>query len=85
MVGIGPVDLAEFKPRFDALKQPRDFVGEDYAFSNRLREMGVDLFIYPNATISHFGVNAWTGNFDTYLREREKEKMQPMKKEQGVH
>lgn len=81
LIGIGPVDLAEFKPRFDALKEPRDFVGEDYAFSNRLRDMGVDLFIYPNATISHFGVNAWTGNFDEYLRNRDKE----MQKEKEVH
>ena len=43
--------------------------------------MGVDLFIYPNATISHFGVNAWTGNFDTYLRDRDKERMEVLQKE----
>ena len=61
------VDLSKFKERFEALKQPRDFIGEDYCFSNRLREMGVPLYIYPDATITHFGVNGWTGNFNTYM------------------
>lgn len=65
------VDLAPLAPKFEALKQVREFVGEDYTFSNRLRAMGVQLFIYPNATISHFGVRGWTGNFNSFLRERE--------------
>ena len=70
----GPVDIAQFKERFESLKQPRDFIGEDYCFSNRLRAMGVPLFIYPNATISHFGVHGWTGNFNTFLKDKAKEK-----------
>jgi glycosyltransferase involved in cell wall biosynthesis len=61
------LDMTPFKERFEKLKEPRDFVGEDYCFSNRLTNMGVPLFIYPNATISHFGVQGWTGNFNTFL------------------
>ena len=68
----GVVDLNPLKEKFEALKGVRDFVGEDYCFSNRLRDMGIPLFIYPNATISHFGINAWTGNFNSMLREKEK-------------
>mgnify|MGYP001607586885 CR=1 FL=1 len=67
------VDLAPLKPKFEALKVARDFVGEDYCFSNRLNAMGIELFIYPNATISHFGIQGWTGNFNNFLREKEKE------------
>ena len=62
------VDLKALKPRFDKLKGTRDFIGEDYTFSNRLRAMGIQLFIYPNSTISHFGINHWTGNFNEYLK-----------------
>ena len=67
----GTVNLDDLKPKFDALKTTREFVGEDYCFSNRLREMGVPMFIYPNATISHYGIQGWTGNFNTFLREKE--------------
>ena len=42
--------------------------GEDRMFCKRLREMGEELYIYPNVTIGHFGVKGWSGNFDKYLR-----------------
>jgi len=32
--------------------------------------MGIPQFIYPNATISHYGVNGWTGNFHESLKEK---------------
>lgn len=67
------VDLTPLKSRFEELKQVREFVGEDYCFSNRLRAMGVELFIYPNATISHFGVQGWTGNFNQFLKQKDSE------------
>ena len=70
----GVVDLKPLKERFESLKGIREFVGEDYCFSNRLRNMGIDLFIYPNATITHFGIHGWTGNFNTVLRQQDKEK-----------
>lgn len=66
--GEGKVDLTPLKDRFASLKRPREFTGEDYCFSKRLKDMGVQLFIYPNATISHFGVNGWTGNYHDYLK-----------------
>ena len=62
------IDMTPYKERFEKLKQSRDFIGEDYWFSNRLTGMGVPLFIYPNATISHFGVQGWTGNFNNYMK-----------------
>ena len=61
------VDLSPFKERFEKLREPRDFIGEDYTFSNRLRNMGIPLFIYPNVNITHFGVQGWPGNFQQYL------------------
>lgn len=42
--------------------------GEDRMFCKRWKEMGEDMFIYPNVTISHFGVKAWSGNYDKFLR-----------------
>lgn len=42
--------------------------GEDRIFGERLKEMGIDVFIYPNITFGHYGVKGWTGNFDTWLR-----------------
>ena len=69
----GVVDLNHLRDRFADLKKPREFIGEDYSFSNRLRNMGVPLFIFPNATITHFGVHGWGGNFNTTLREQQKQ------------
>lgn len=65
------VDLAPLKSRFEELKQVREFVGEDYCFSNRLNAMGIQLFIYPNATIGHYGIQGWIGNFDQFLHAKE--------------
>ena len=65
--GDGVVDLNPLKERFEALKGVREFIGEDYCFSRRLKDMGIQLFIYPNATISHFGVHGWSGNYHEHL------------------
>lgn len=70
MNGGSMVDLSEFKDRFKELETQRNFVGEDYSFCNRLRDMGVPLFIYPNATISHFGIQGWTGNYDKEIKKQ---------------
>jgi hypothetical protein len=42
--------------------------GEDRMFCKRLKEMGLELYIYPNATITHFGVKGWSGNYDKHLK-----------------
>lgn len=46
------------------------FFGEDHWFSARIRDMGTQMMIYPNATITHFGINGWTGNLDKWLKEK---------------
>ena len=53
---------------FAAQSEDHQFVGEDHMFSKRMREMGQQMFIYPNATIEHYGVKGWRGNFDEFLR-----------------
>jgi len=42
--------------------------GEDRIFGQRLKEVGVQVFIYPNINFGHYGVKGWLGNFDTFLR-----------------
>ena len=58
---------------FAAKDEDHQFVGEDHYFSKRLREMGIPMFIYPNATIEHYGIKGWSGNFDTFLKNNKKE------------
>ena len=77
------VKLDDLKPKFEELKTVREFVGEDYAFSNRLKAMDVPMFIYANATISHFGVRGWTGNFHETLKNMEAE-AKGIKKEERI-
>ena len=62
---------------FEAGNIEHTFYGEDHSFSKRLRDMGVQMFIYPNATISHYGVKGWTGNLDTFLKAQKKINEQP--------
>ena len=61
-----------FTQYFASQAQDHQFYGEDHWFSNRMRDMGIPMMIYPNATISHFGVKGWMGNFDTYLKGQKK-------------
>lgn len=42
--------------------------GEDRYFGKKLKEMGVDVWIYPNIHFGHYGVKGWQGNFDRWLR-----------------
>jgi glycosyltransferase involved in cell wall biosynthesis len=42
--------------------------GEDRLFCKRLKEMGMDIFIYPNVNMGHYGVKGWSGNYDKFLR-----------------
>ena len=77
------LDMTQFKERFEKLKAVRDFIGEDYTFSNRLTKMGIPLFIYPNATICHFGVQGWTGNFDSFMKAKSEEQRAEKEKQSG--
>jgi glycosyltransferase involved in cell wall biosynthesis len=58
----------EYIEFFATAREDGLWYGEDRMFCKRLKEMGQDLFIYPNVTVSHFGVKAWTGNYDKFLR-----------------
>mgnify|MGYP001598905139 CR=1 FL=1 len=71
------VDLSKYKTRFEELRKSRDFIGEDYCFSNRLKAMGCPLFILPNVTITHFGINGWTGNFSEHVSNKKPEAEKP--------
>lgn len=65
---------------FAAEKVPEDkmFYGEDHMFSRRMRGMEMPMMIYPNATITHYGINGWTGNLDQWLKdEKKKAETQP--------
>lgn len=42
-------------------------IGEDVYFQQRYREMGGLILCEPNVTISHFGVQSWTGNYHEHL------------------
>ena len=46
------------------------FHGEDHWFSRRLRDMGMQMFIYPNVDIVHWGYKDFGGNFDKFLKGR---------------
>lgn len=45
-------------------------MGEDISFCRRWAEAGGDLWIEPNITLAHYGVQSWDGNFAKYLQER---------------
>jgi glycosyltransferase involved in cell wall biosynthesis len=42
--------------------------GEDRIFGKRMKEIGVDSWIYPNIDFGHYGIKGWLGNYDTHLR-----------------
>ena len=44
-----------------------DFVSEDYNLCNKLRDLGYDIWINPNQTVSHLGTKQWDGDFAEYL------------------
>jgi len=47
-----------------------EFTGMDYALSKKLLDLGYQLWVDPEICIDHYGVHAFKGNFDKYLREK---------------
>ena len=45
--------------------------GEDRFFGRRLKELGEEVWIYPNIEFGHYGVKGFFGNFDRWLRDPE--------------
>ena len=54
---------------FGAESIDHKFYGEDHCFAKRLREMGIQMFIYPNVDIVHWGYKDFAGNYDKWLRQ----------------
>jgi glycosyltransferase involved in cell wall biosynthesis len=54
---------------FFATQRDGEFLyGEDMLFSKRLREMGMEMWIYPNVNMGHFGIKGWVGNYHEHLK-----------------
>ena len=59
----------KFTAYFGAESIDHKFFGEDHCFAKRLREMGTQMFIYPNVDIVHWGYKDFAGNYDKWIRE----------------
>ena len=57
-----------FTQFFGAESIDHRFFGEDHMFSKKLRDMGIQMFIYPNVDITHWGYKNFPGNFDQFLK-----------------
>lgn len=44
--------------------------GEDISFNKRWQACGGEIFVEPRATIGHFGIKEWKGNYDQFLRQQ---------------
>lgn len=44
--------------------------GEDRVFGLRMKEVGIDSWIYPNANFGHYGIKGWHGNFHQHLMQQ---------------
>jgi hypothetical protein len=40
-----------------------DFVGEDITLTNKIKDLGYDIWLNPNHTVSHIGNKMYRGNF----------------------
>lgn len=59
---------------FFATQRDGEFLyGEDMLFSKRLRDMGMEMWIYPNVNMGHFGIKGWMGNYHQFLQGKGKE------------
>src|SRR6185436_20148841 len=47
------------------------FNGEDHYFSKKIRDMGTQMFIFPNVTLGHWGYNQYDGNFHKFISAKE--------------
>lgn len=56
-------DGAQMWGLFDAPIKDGKIVGEDATFLRRWREIGGEVYVAPNMTLTHFGRYGWRGNF----------------------
>ena len=43
--------------------------GEDRVFGLRMKDIGIDSWIYPNIEFGHYGVKGWMGNYHRFLKD----------------
>lgn len=48
---------------FDFMLTEEGYIGEDYLFCDRTRELGFDVWIDPSITLGHMGVQEYIGNY----------------------
>ncbi len=59
--------------------------GEDAFFSRRMKECGVKLWIDANITITHYGMNGWTGNLHESLLKPPEELQKIVEEQKALH
>lgn len=52
---------------FDFLLTEEGYIGEDYLFCDRARELGFEVWIDPTITLGHMGVQEYVGNYGNDL------------------
>lgn len=56
---------------FTRVREGRNHWGEDYAFCNRWKALGGQLWLDPDITLTHHGLHGWRGNLhEFWLEER---------------
>lgn len=53
---------------FECVINNGDYTGEDVTFCNRWRALGGHIYVVPEVTITHYGMNGWEGNLASALR-----------------
>jgi hypothetical protein len=48
---------------FDFEVTEEGYMGEDFLFCDRARELGFDVWIDPSISLGHMGVQEYTGNY----------------------
>jgi glycosyltransferase involved in cell wall biosynthesis len=48
---------------FDFLLTEEGYIGEDYLFCDRTRELGFEVWVDPSITLGHMGVQEYVGNY----------------------
>jgi hypothetical protein len=48
---------------FDFLVTDEGYIGEDFLFCDRARELGFEVWVDPTITLGHMGVQEYVGNY----------------------
>ena len=63
-------NIKEITLFFERMKENGTVFCQDMAFSKRLRDIGVELWIDPNLKIGHWGFHNYEGDYDKHLRDK---------------